>query len=113
MLMGSQGSMGNAEILAEATRLAMPAESQRVLKDIADQLAALKDRQNEIIALQQKTDADRAAFDRLAAEIQLRSDALDSREAALRARAAKLDAVVAAFEQKLAAHEAAMEQVVP
>jgi FAD/FMN-containing dehydrogenase len=110
MMMGSQGSMGTAEIVAEATKLAMPAETQRVLKGIGSQLAALQDRQNEIIALQQKTDADRAAVDKHMAELQQRAAVLDARDATLSTRAAKFDAVVAAFEQKLAAHAASLEQ---
>ena len=79
------------------------------LANISDQLAALRDRQNEIGALQQKLDSDRKAIATLAAEVQQRSDALDDRDAALRTRVAKFEATVAAFEQKLAPHEATLE----
>jgi hypothetical protein len=112
MMMGSSVITPSVdELVAQARKLVLPDESARVLNDISAQLAALNDRQNEIIALQQKTDLDRAAANKLAAEVQQRSDALDAASAALGARAAKFDAVVAAFEQKLAAHAASLEQI--
>jgi chromosome segregation ATPase len=114
MLMGSSViTPSTAELVDQARKLVLSDESQRVLDNIAAQLAALQDRQNEIIALQKQASDDRAAADKLMVELQQRSDALDNRDAALLARTAKFQATLAVFEQKLAAHEAAMEQVMP
>jgi hypothetical protein len=105
----SQGAPGPAEIIAVATKMALPDEAKRTLADIGSQLAALNDRRNEIGALQQKLDSDRKDIATLSAEVQQRSALLDDRDAALAARAAKFQAAVADFESKLAAHAATME----
>ena len=95
-----------------ASELALPTKSRAVLKEIADQLAVLKDRQTEIGALQQKLDSDRKAVATLSAEVQQRNAALDARDVALSARAARPQAVADQFEQRLAAHAATLESTI-
>jgi chromosome segregation ATPase len=106
----SMGTPGPEEVIKMATAMAMPAAAKRTLQDIASQLAALRDRQNEIGVLSLKLDTDRAAVDKRTAEVQQRSDALDAANAALNTRIAKFEVTVSEFEQKLAAHETALEQ---
>jgi hypothetical protein len=101
---------GIAEIAAQAATLALPEQSKAVLKDIADQLAALRDRQNEIGALQQQLATDRAAADKRKAELDARAQDLDARDAALAARVANFAIVVTKFERALGVHLATLEQ---
>jgi hypothetical protein len=101
------------EVILMAQKMALPDAVKATLADVGQQLAALADRQKELTTLQQAVTADRASFDKFAAEsnenIASRSASLDAREKVLQARVAKFDAVVADFESKLAAHAATLE----
>jgi hypothetical protein len=104
----SQGSPSQSEIISMALKTALPDEAARTLSNIADQLAALRDRQTEIGALQQQLATDRATADKRKAELDARAQDLDGRDAALSARAARIQAVADQFEQRLAAHAATL-----
>jgi septation ring formation regulator EzrA len=106
----SQGAPGAAEVIAIAQRMAMPDAVKATLADIGQQLDALNKRREEIAALQKQVETDRAAADSLKARADEFAQDLVTREQKHSARVAKLDAVVAAFEQKLAAHEAALQE---
>jgi hypothetical protein len=99
-----------AELLAQAARMALPAAAKARLHDVAQQIDVLNQRRTELAALE-KVDADRKkAIATLKAELDARAQDLDARDAALAARAAAFAKVVAAFDQNLAAHAASLEQ---
>ena len=100
---------GIAEIAAQAATLALPAKSKAVLKDIADQLAALAAARNDFAAAKAQIDAARSAADKFKAELDARAQGLTDRDTALRARVAAFEKVVSEFEGRLAANAATLE----
>jgi hypothetical protein len=96
-----------ADIVAMASQMALPAAAKRTLADIGQQLDALNRRREEIAALQKQADVDRAAIDKRAAEIEQRAAVLDAanakRATELSKRTAALNLVLGELENKLTA----------